>query len=107
MNEFENSSVIRLNFLRICLRDKELGESECVSSIFSLLLQITFLDINQANLKISAKSLYMDLLYFKKFLKISVMLEADKCLVNLLFNSSNGRANFKFFNKILNIFFYF
>ncbi|KAL7074263.1 hypothetical protein ACQ4LE_006433 [Meloidogyne hapla] len=79
MIEFEHSSIIRLNFLRICLRDKRLSESNCMSSVFSILLQITFLDGNKVNLQNSAK----------------ILLEADKCLVNFLFNSSAGRAHFK------------
>ncbi|CAK5058654.1 unnamed protein product [Meloidogyne enterolobii] len=79
MFEFERSSVIRLNFLRICLRDKSLGESNVLSSILPILLKITFLDGNNVKLQNSAK----------------ILLEANKCLVNFLFNSSVGRAHFK------------
>ncbi|CAK5076307.1 unnamed protein product [Meloidogyne enterolobii] len=76
---FERSSIIRLNFLRICLRDKSFGESNVLSSILPILLKITFLDGNNVKLQNSAK----------------ILLEANKCLVNFLFNSSVGRAHFK------------
>uniref|UniRef100_A0A914M2P0 Uncharacterized protein n=1 Tax=Meloidogyne incognita TaxID=6306 RepID=A0A914M2P0_MELIC len=79
MFEFERSLIIRLNFLRICLRDKSLGESNVLSSILPILLKITFLDGNNVKLQNSAK----------------ILLEANKCLVNFLFNSSVGRAHFK------------
>ena len=61
MNKFDDSTAIRLNFLRICLRDKRLSESDFVSSILLILLRITILDGNEVNLQNSAKSSFAEL----------------------------------------------
>ncbi|KAF7636495.1 hypothetical protein Mgra_00004085 [Meloidogyne graminicola] len=85
--EFENSAILRLNFLRICLRDKQLAESIYMSPVLLTLLDITFLNEHEFNTKCSTK----------------VIIEASKCLVNFFFNSSLARSQFigKSFNLLL------
>lgn len=88
----ENGELIELNLqlLRIILRDKSSQDLDCFLVLLNfLLVQSTILNTDKSE--------------FYQAKQINVVLEADKCMVNLLFNSAKARVNFQNepFDKLL------
>jgi hypothetical protein len=72
---------LNLHLLRIILRDKASPDMDCYLSLIKLLLPMAGLDENGQTTE-SATEHFMTL-------------EAEKCLVNLLFNSAKARDIFQ------------